>query len=60
MAALEKGLQDLEDLCDVVADEFSATRDAFNKVDAPRRAEAARARQAAENEKAAAAGRLHA
>ncbi|XXH04630.1 hypothetical protein Hte_011047 [Hypoxylon texense] len=29
-AALAKGLQDLEDLCDVVADEFWTKRDEFN------------------------------
>ena len=29
-AALEKGLQDLEDLCDVVSEEFWAARDTFN------------------------------
>ncbi|KAI1505567.1 DNA-directed RNA polymerase [Biscogniauxia marginata] len=29
-AALAKGLQDLEDLCDVVADEFWTERDKFN------------------------------
>ncbi|RYP25798.1 hypothetical protein DL768_011830 [Monosporascus sp. mg162] len=30
-AALEKGLQDLEDLCDVVAEEFWAARNKFNE-----------------------------
>jgi hypothetical protein len=30
LAALEKGFKDLIDLCDVVADEFQASRDAFN------------------------------
>ncbi|KAI1397034.1 DNA-directed RNA polymerase [Hypoxylon fuscum] len=29
-AALAKGLSDLEDLCDVVSDEFTTTRDEFN------------------------------
>ena len=29
-AALEKGLQDLEDLCDVVSEEFWTARDKFN------------------------------
>lgn len=28
---LEKGLQDLADLCDVVVDKFTVSRDAFNE-----------------------------
>lgn len=30
-AALEKGLQDLEDLCDVVSEEFWTARNEFNE-----------------------------
>lgn len=29
--ALEKGLDDLMDLCDVVSDKFTTARDAFNE-----------------------------
>lgn len=30
LEALEKGLDDLEDLCDVVAEKFTTARDEFN------------------------------
>lgn len=29
--ALRKGLKDLEDLCDIVTDKFTAERDAFDR-----------------------------
>lgn len=32
--ALEKGLNDLMDLCDVVSDKFTTARDAFNASEA--------------------------
>jgi len=34
LEALEKGLQDLMDLCDIVVDKFEASRDAFNAAQA--------------------------
>ncbi|KAI2631022.1 RBP11-like subunits of RNA polymerase [Hypoxylon sp. NC1633] len=49
-AALAKGLQDLEDLCDVVADEFWATREKFEATP-----EQARKREEEEERRAAAA-----
>lgn len=36
LEALEKGMDDLMDLCDVVTDKFTTARDAFNATEADR------------------------